>query len=170
MQNVEFGKLFADIRCQEQAFFLTTAASGFFVKPLTMPGRVVMAATEADREVNETIFPHKLATALAAPPPILEFDMDGDGRPTLLDLYLWTARETAQEYASGEILATEHSQLDDTAASRASELQADFLSEELGGKLKAGAAVPLIRAGDGALARQIVLAAPPAPPVPEQRE
>ncbi|HVA49227.1 MAG TPA: hypothetical protein VNH11_22880 [Pirellulales bacterium] len=160
VNQVEFGKLFAPVACRELVFFITTPASGFFVKPLSAAGRVVIAATEADAEVNETIFPQKLATALAGPPAMPEFDVDGDGRATLFDAYLWSARETAQDYAGGELLATEHSLLDDNGDGRGSEVQMDYLSEELGGRLRAGRK-PAPRAGDGARARSIDL------PVPE---
>jgi hypothetical protein len=171
VNQVEFGKMFSAVRCQEQAFFITTAASGFFLKPLSAPGRIVVAATEPDLEVNETMFPHKLAKALAEPPPMAQFDVDGDGLPTLLDAYLWAARETAQEYAGGELLATEHAVLDDDGDGRGTEVQADYLSEELGGRLRPGRGKPQPRAGDGARARGVVLPVPPeAPEVPEAAE
>ncbi|HJT31209.1 MAG TPA: hypothetical protein VJ783_04105, partial [Pirellulales bacterium] len=108
INQVEFGKLFAPLACREQVFFITTPASGYYIRPLSAAGRIVITATEPDYEVNETLFPHKLAKSLAEPPPMAEFDVDGDGRPTLFDAYLWSARETAQEFASGELLATEH--------------------------------------------------------------
>src|SRR5207244_11850193 len=69
LQQLEFGRLFEGLRCREQVFFMTTAASGFFLKPLAAPGRVVISATEPDLEINETLLPHKLANALGAPPP-----------------------------------------------------------------------------------------------------
>jgi len=167
MNQAEFANLFAGIQCQEQVFFMTTAASGFFVKPLSKPGRIVIAATEADREVNETIFPHKLAAALSQPPPYLEFDIDDDGRLSLLDAYLWAAREAAQEYATGMLLATEHAQLDDNGDGRGTEVQANFLTEELGGRLTTERKAPLILSGDGAIARRLLLAYPPSPPSPD---
>jgi len=169
MNQAEFGNLFAGIQCQEQVFFMTTAASGFFVKPLSKPGRIVIAATEADREVNETIFPHKLAAVLSQPPPYLELDIDGDGRVSLLDAYLWTARETAQEYATNMWLATEHAQLDDNGDGRGSEVQAGFLLEELGGKLTAERKPPLVLSGDGAIARRLLLSYPPLPSSPDAK-
>ncbi|HEV3003717.1 MAG TPA: hypothetical protein VGX78_04620 [Pirellulales bacterium] len=161
MNQVEFGKLFAPIACREQVFFMTTPVSGFFIKPLAAAGRIVIAATEADAEVNETIFPVGLASALADPPVMQEFDVDGDGRSTLLDVYLWSARATAQEYATGELLATEHSLLDDDGDGRGSEVQLDYLNEELGGRLRAGRNRPTPRAGEGARARTILLPMPP---------
>jgi hypothetical protein len=169
LNQTEFGNLFTGIQSAEQVFFMTTAASGFFVKPLSKPGRIVIAATEADREVNETIFPHKLIAALAEPPPFLEFDMDGDGWPSLLDLYLRAARETAQEYATETLLATEHAQLDDNGDGRGTELQVDFLPEELGGRPTAERKTPLVVKGDGALARRLLLTFPTSPPSPDIR-
>jgi hypothetical protein len=166
MNQAEFGALFAGATCQEQVFFMTTAASGFFIKPLSKPGRIVISATEADREVNETLFPHKLAAALAEPPGYLEFDQDGDGRLSLLDLYLWSARATAQDYATEMLLATEHAHLDDNGDGRGTELQAAFLPEELGGRLTAERNLPVIVSGEGALANRLPLFYPPSPPQP----
>ncbi|HEX5104485.1 MAG TPA: hypothetical protein VFV87_11770 [Pirellulaceae bacterium] len=167
LNNQEFGRFFEGLKCREQVFFITTSASGFYLKPLAAAGRVVIVATEPDLEVNETLFPHTLVKALADPPPYLEFDADRDGKLTLLDAYLWSARDIAQQYVTGELLATEHSLLDDTGDGRGTELQINYLSEELGGRLKAGQDWPAPPTGDGALARQIRLAHPPAPPVPE---
>jgi hypothetical protein len=128
----------------------------------------VIVATEPDLEVNETLFPHKLAMALAEPPPILDFDVDGDGLPTLLDAYLVAARETAKEYATGELLSTEHAMLDDNGDGRGTEVQIDYLPEELGGRMRPGRGQPKPRSGDGARARTVVLPAPPeAKPVEE---
>jgi hypothetical protein len=167
MNQVELAALFSAAACQEQVFFMTTAASGFFIKPLSKPGRIIVSATEADREVNETIFPHKLAAALDQPPPYLEFDMDSDGRVSLLDVYLWAAQATAQEYVTEMLLATEHANLDDNGDGRGTELQRSFLTEELGGRRAPDRPPPLIVSGDGALAQQIMLYYPPSPPLPE---
>jgi hypothetical protein len=89
-----------------------------------------------------------------------EVDVDEDGAYTLLDLYLWTAKSVATEYKTGELLATEHALLDDTGDGRGTELQTEYLTEELGGKLKAGTK-PMPRPGDGDAARKIRLATPP---------
>jgi hypothetical protein len=85
-----------------------------------------------------------------------------------LDVYLWTARETAKEYLPNMLLATEHSLLDDNGDGRGTELQANYLPEELGGKLKAADKWPSLPGGDGALTRKIMLAWPPSPPVPPE--
>ena len=60
----EVGKLFRGLACREQVFVIATPASGFYVKPLSAPGRVVISATEPDLEVNETLFAAALADEL----------------------------------------------------------------------------------------------------------
>lgn len=159
LNQVEFGQLFAGIKCREQVFFITTACSGFFLKPLAMPGRVVISATEPDLEVNETLFPYKLAEAIGTPAALGEIDLDQDQRVSVLDLYLWTVRETAQQYVTDELLATEHALLDDSGDGRGTEVQADYLPEELGGRRRANRPPPTL-AGDGKVAQQAVLAWP----------
>ncbi len=166
IHQLDFGRLFETIRCREQVFFVTTPVSGYFQKPLAMPGRIVITATEPDLEVNETLYPHKLARALSGTISYGEMEMDRDGHLSLLDLYLWVARDTAQEYVSGMLLATEHALLDDNGDGRGTETQIDYLSEELGGRLRASDEPPATPRGDGLLARKIPLAFPPSPPVP----
>ena len=165
ISHVEFGQLFAKVACKEQVFFITTPCSGFYLKALAQPGRIVITATEPDLEVNETNFPHKLAKAIGSPPSYGEFDLDQDRHLTLLDLYLWAARETAQEYASGELAATEHAQIDDSGDGRGTELQIDYLPEALGGRLRAGSNPPKPK-GAGNLARKVFLDWPLSPPAP----
>ena len=81
-----FAKLFEGLKAREQVFFITTPASGFFIKPLAATGRIVITATEPDQEVNETLFPHALADVLSAPPEGI--DRDKDGKISVLELYL----------------------------------------------------------------------------------
>src|SRR5262249_32782658 len=65
LDDQAFGALFQGLKAREQVFFVTTSASGFFLKPLAAPGRVVITATEPDREVNETLFSLALAEILS---------------------------------------------------------------------------------------------------------
>ena len=44
---------------------------------------------------------------------LADHDVDGDGKLSLFDLYVVVAKEIAQSYATAELLATEHQQLDD---------------------------------------------------------
>jgi hypothetical protein len=125
----ELGKLFAGIPGQEQVFILTTSASGFLLKPLSARGRVVITATEPDRELNETLFPLALADVLAAPPP--EADRDKQGGLSLLELYLAVVTDVLQRYATAEEIPTEHARLDDNGDGRGSEVQFKYLPPEL---------------------------------------
>jgi hypothetical protein len=129
----EFGRLFADLSCKEQVFVMTFSLSGYFVAPLARKDRVVIAATEADAEPNETRFPGIFADVLAAGLKPEEHDVDTDGRLTLFDLYVVTAKEVAALYATNEQLATEHAQLDDDGDGVGHELQNAYLPEEQGG-------------------------------------
>jgi hypothetical protein len=129
----EFGKLFAGLACREQVFMMTFSLSGYFVAPLARRDRVVIAATEADAEPNETTFPAVLARVLTAGLNPAEQDFDKDGRLTLFDLYVAVAKEVASDYASNEQLATEHAQLDDDGDGVGHELQNAYLPEDQGG-------------------------------------
>ena len=75
----------------------------------------------------------KLTQMLAGGLDSIEQDFDKDGRLTLFDLYVATAKEVAQNYATNEQLATEHSQLDDDGDGVGHEIQNAFLPEEQGG-------------------------------------
>jgi hypothetical protein len=152
----EFGKLFADLNCREQVFVMTFSLSGYFVSPLAKRDRVVIAATEADAETNETTFPAVFAKILAAGLDPDEHDVDKDGKLTLFDLYVVVAKEIAQNYASAEQLATEHAQLDDDGDGIGHELQNAYLPEEQGG-MPPGKKTNKRPHRDGVRAAQIVL-------------
>jgi hypothetical protein len=158
----EFAKLFADFPAGQQVFLITTPASGFFIKPLSARNRVVISATEADWETNETEFAAEFARILESSPSAKELDVDQDEQVTLFDLYLVTARNLAQSYRDRELLATEHSLLDDNGDGRGTEIQIDFLSTELGGRLKGSqpGLAALAPKSDGHLARSIRLSLP----------
>jgi len=159
----DFAKLFAGLEAREQVFFLTIPASGFYIKPLSAKGRIVITATEPDLEVNETLFPLALAEVMSAPPPPAEFDADHDVKLTVFDLYIAVARNVAQRYVADELLATEHSLLDDNGDGRGTELQIDYLTVPQGGRAKEGTLPPPLKDGaDGALARTVPLPEPAA--------
>src|SRR5207244_7647541 len=60
----ELGKLFAGLRCKEQVFWLTAPASGWMLRSFSAKGRIVISATLADDEYNETDFPYALAAVV----------------------------------------------------------------------------------------------------------
>jgi hypothetical protein len=127
-----FARLFDNIPAKEQVFFITTSASGFFLKPLAKPGRVAITATEADQEVNETLYPLALADILAEPPP--EADLDKDGTISVFELYLAVVADVMRRYVEDELIPTEHAQIDDNGDGRGSEIQKTFLPPESGGE------------------------------------
>jgi hypothetical protein len=138
-----FGALFSDLTCREQVFWITMPASGYYIKPLTAPGRVIISATEADRELNETNFPHVMASVLSEDPPA-----DAAATPssissqTLLELYLAITRGVAQQFAGDMQVATEHALLEANGDGKGTEVQFQHLPEELGGRLKEGESPP----------------------------
>ena len=78
LNQAEFANLFAPVQCTEQVFFMTTAASGFFVKP-PMPLQPLMERSERKLAHSlKLVFPkmtapaaRKLATILASRPATL---------------------------------------------------------------------------------------------------
>ena len=130
VHEADVGEMFAGLKAKEQVFFVTIPASGYFLKTLSAPSRVVISATAADLEINETIFPEFLAKRLSEPVA----DIDGDDKATLVDLYVAIARDVAQVYVDKKLLATEHAQLDDNGDGQGAELQIDFLTEAQGGR------------------------------------
>jgi hypothetical protein len=130
----DFGRMFRDVVCREQVFFITTPASGYYIKPLSRPKRVVISATEADLEVNETLFPHALAEEFDPPADKTLEDVDRDGRLSLFDAYIALTKNIARRYMADELLSTEHALLDDNGDGRGTELQLDYLTEEEGGR------------------------------------
>jgi hypothetical protein len=111
LRDDEVGKLFANLKCREQVFWLTSAASGWFVRALSAKNRIVIAATAADAEFNETEFPHALATA--ARQSREQLDLDHDGKVSVLELYRRTVEEVQARFAADKRVPTEHAQLDD---------------------------------------------------------
>ncbi len=107
----ELGAMFRGIACREQVFWLTNAASGWFLPALSAPGRVVIAATAPDQEFNETEFPHALVDVSGRSPA--ELDLDGDGKVSVWELFLRTGQAVEERFAADRRVPTEHAQLDD---------------------------------------------------------
>lgn len=171
----DFARIFEGLKAREQVFWITTSASGFFLKPLSGPGRIVITATEPDQEVNETLFPMAMADALTNLPEGI--DRDRDGQVSVLELYLAIVTDVMKRYVDAEDLPTEHARLDDNGDGRGREIQEDYLPPELGGRpapaSKTGSAAaagtgtappPEIKPGDdGARAAKARAAAMPGP-------
>ena len=142
----------------EQVFFITTPASGFFLKPLATTGRIVITATEPDQEVNETLFPLALAELLNAPSEGI--DRDKDGKISVFELYLAVVANVMKRYVDDENLPTEHAKLDDNGDGHGSEFQESYLPPELGGLAGKRAEPKIGPKDDGALASKVPIDAP----------
>ncbi len=153
----DFGRLFRDLPCREQVFWLSTPASGYCLKPLAASGRVVVSATEADLEVNATLLAFALAEELLPTADRPLADGDNDGLLTVLDLYLAVARNTVQRYLVDMLIVTEHALMDDNGDGRGTELQRDYLTEEEGGRKRPGFKPTCKPGQDGTLAATIQL-------------
>jgi hypothetical protein len=134
LHQFDFAQLFEGLTLREQVFLLTTPTSGFYIAPLSAPGRVIITATQDDWETNETEYPHELARVLSQPLDEKMLDADEDGSLTVFDLYVTVARNLAQSYLERELLATEHPLLDDNGDGRGVEVQLDFLTPDQGGR------------------------------------
>jgi hypothetical protein len=111
LNDEEIGKLFAGLECREQVYWMTTSESGRFIKSLSAKGRIVLAATRASGEDNETEFPQALSAV--ATQPLAALDLDKDGKLSVLELYYRILVEVQARYAADKRLSTEHQQLDD---------------------------------------------------------
>ena len=85
------------------------SASGPFINALSGPGRVIITATRSGSEINAARLGGYLAKAIADPAA----DLDKDGQTSLLEAYLFAARQVEQFYKEAGRLATEHALLDD---------------------------------------------------------
>ena len=147
MTAEDLGKLFSDVRCKEQVFWMTTSASGWFMKALSAKGRIVITATVADDEYNETEFPYALATV--ARRPAKDLDTNKDGKVSILELYDLVVAEVNARFAKDERAPTEHAQLDDNGDGSGTEKPSGEkpkdITKAIDGQLAATTYLPLKR-------------------------
>jgi hypothetical protein len=103
--------MFKTLKCQEQVFWVTTAASGWFLAGLSTPGRIVITATTRDLEFNETEFPHALAEVSGK--NASELDQDGDGKISVWEIFGRTSEAVETKFKADSRAPTEHGLLDD---------------------------------------------------------
>jgi len=111
LRDDEFAALFRDLKGREQVFWITTPAAGWFVPGLSAPGRIVVAATERDKEYNETEFPHALADVARL--PTARLDADRDGKVSIREVFVATVEAVEKRFNADKRTPTEHAQLDD---------------------------------------------------------
>ena len=80
-----------------------------FLKPLSATGRIIITATKSGQEQNATRFTEFLIAALGA----ADADTDQDGRISVLEMFTYANRLTANFYTRAGRLATEHALLED---------------------------------------------------------
>lgn len=107
----ELGRWLSEIYCQEQVLWLTHSGSGWFIKALSRPHRIVITATSADDEFNETEFPDALATVSQM--PLQPLDLSADGRISVAELFVAITKEVANRFKSDNRVPTEQAILDD---------------------------------------------------------
>ncbi len=128
LDQLDYAKLFGGLPGQEQVHWIGVPASGFWIKPLSRVGHVIISATEPDMEITATEMPYALGAVLAGAGEHSKLeDIDGDGKLTLIDLYLAVSIEVHQRFVTQDYLPTEHGQLDDNGDGRGTELQEPFL-------------------------------------------
>ena len=157
VQQKEFAAMFEGISAKDQVFLMTNPCSGYYIRPLSQPGRTIITATESDLEVNETLCPHVLADLLNAA-PLAEWDLDSDKHLSLFEFYIASCRGVADRYIDETLIATEHAQLDDNADGKGSELQLHYLTEDQGGLPKNRQRPQLTEGRDGMAASKLRLA------------
>jgi len=138
---VEFAVMLERFAAQGVAFVNTASSSGAFLEPLAGRNRTVLTATRTGGERNETLFGGFFVEAIGTG----EGDLDKDGRLSMLEAFTWAKRRVAEAYSKENLLVTEHAALDDNGDGKGS-LEPDPV------------------AGDGALARTMVLSGRAADP------
>ena len=86
----------------------TTAAASDFLRALSGPGRIIIAATHHRDPVSETEFPRAFAEALSDP----ETDADKNGFVTALELFQSCRQRVLKIYEKEGYMVREHAQLD----------------------------------------------------------
>ncbi len=130
-------------------FVNTASASAPFIDALSAPDRIVVTATRAGTQRNETIFPRFFVEALTS----AAADLDKNGDLSVREVFQYAAQKTAQSFAETGHLATEHALLEDTGDAKGYRIEE--LEEAGEGNL---AAVTYLRRSTAALAGGAALA------------
>jgi len=95
---------------QEVVIVNVASASGAFVKALSGSKRVIVSATKGGEEVFYPHFGEFMAKAINGLP---EADADQDKQVSLLEAFLYAAKQAAQFYEAEERIASEHAIIED---------------------------------------------------------
>src|SRR5262245_58626098 len=136
---VDYKRLLEPLANRKVGFVNAASASGAFTAALSASGRVVVTSTRSGMEGNETVFARFFSDAYATDGA----DTDKDNKVSLLEAYTYAAREVERWYGEQNRMMTEHAMLDDNGDGK-------------------GTSKPDGRAGDGLVARGLVLGGVPA--------
>lgn len=112
----DFERGLAAFPTQTLALVHTGTASGGFIRSLSGPNRILIAATSTERQLNATEFGQFFAQAIAGDGT----DLDKDERVSLLEAFLYTRQEVARLYEEENEILTETAVLDDNGDGSAS--------------------------------------------------
>ena len=133
LTSAEWGALLRDVPGR-LVVVNTTGASFPFMADLAAHGRIVITATDSVAQRYDTVFASQFLAALNDPAA----DLDKNGRVSVWELFVYTARRVARHYQQEGLLPTERPLLDDSG---------DGVGVEAGGDVGT----------DGALARATYL-------------
>jgi hypothetical protein len=104
---------------------ITTPVSGYFLKPLAKPGRIIITATKPRMEINETVFPYCFVDAFTDDAA----DVNKDGLLSAAEIFNYAQAGVEKFYKEYEVrgkkgaasddeglIQTEHPMLDDTGS------------------------------------------------------
>jgi len=109
LSAVEYNALLTALPTKRIVVLDMSSASGEFIKALSAKGRIVITATRSGQEQNLSRFAGFFVTALNAD----DADADQDGHISVLEAFSYANRLTAEYYARGGRLATEHALIED---------------------------------------------------------
>jgi len=105
----DYAQLLGSLPNKRTVFVDCSSSSGEFVKPLSAEGRIVLTATRSGSEQNATVFADHLIAGLVDSAA----DTDKNGRVSVLEVFNYATKLTADWYKQKNRLATEHALLDD---------------------------------------------------------
>jgi hypothetical protein len=143
LNDTDYADLVGSLNAGRIVFINTASASAPFVDVLSAPDRIVITATRAGTQRNQTIFPTYLVEAFTSP----NADLDKNGTLSVRELFQYAAEATAQSYEAANHLATEHALLEDTGDAKG--YRVEELDEAGEGNL---AAITTLRRGGAAIA------------------
>jgi hypothetical protein len=105
----DYAALLSALPTRRVVFVDCSSSSGEFVKPLSSENRLIITATRSGNEQNATIFADFFIKGLTESAA----DTDKNGRTSLMEVFNYATKLTADWYKQKSRLATEHALLDD---------------------------------------------------------